>query len=111
MKKLFFAVCLLSAAFTAQAGGFQVNAQGQKALGMGGAFTAYNKDASSAYYNPAAMVMLDSGRYVSLGASYIMPRTTFLSEKTGKVTDMEAQNLIPAYLYAAIPVSERLALV
>ena len=109
MKKLFFAVCLLSAAFTAQAGGFQVNAQGQKALGMGGAFTAYNKDASSAYYNPAAIAMLDSGRYVSLGASYIMPRTTFLSEKTGKVTDMEAQNLIPAYLYAAIPVSERLA--
>lgn len=109
MKKLFLAVCLLSAAFSAQAGGFQVNAQGQKALGMGGAFTAYNKDASAAYYNPAALAMLDSGRYVSLGATYLMPRTTFLSEKTGAVADMDASNLLPAHLYLALPVSERLA--
>lgn len=108
MKKLILAVYLFSAACVAQAGGFQVNAQGQKALGMGGAFTAYNKDASAAYYNPGALAMLDSGRYISLGASYIMPRTTFLSDRTGKSADMEANNLIPAYLYAAFPVSDRL---
>src|SRR6478735_6778884 len=107
MKKILLAVYLFSAAFMAQAGGFQVNAQGQKALGMGGAFTAYNKDASSVYYNPGALAMLDSGRYFSLGASYIMPRTTFLSDRTGQVSDMDANNFLPAYLYAAIPVSDR----
>ena len=110
MKKLLFAVYLIAAALTAQAGGFQVNSQGQKALGMGGAFTAYNKDASAAYFNPGALALLDSGRYFSIGASYIMPRTTFLSEKTGQAEDMEPQNFLPAYLYAAIPVSDRLTL-
>ncbi len=108
MKKLFFVVCLLSASLISHAGGFQVNSQGQKALGMGGAFTAYNKDASSAYFNPGAMAMLDSGRYISIGATLIMPRSTFLSDKTGIIADMQPRNLYPAYLYAAIPVTDRI---
>ena len=106
MKKILIAVCLISTAITAKAGGFQINSQGQKALGMGGAFTAYNKDASAVFYNPGALALLDSGRYISLGATYVMPRTTFLSESTGQTFNMEPQNMLPAYFYAAIPVSE-----
>jgi len=109
MKKILLAVYLFSAAFVVQAGGFQVNTQGQKALGMGGAFSAYNKDASAAYFNPAALVMLDSGRYISLGSTMLLPKTTFLSTTTGKVTEMESQAFFPSYLYVAIPLNDKLA--
>lgn len=107
MKKILLAVYLVGASFLVQAGGFQINTQGQKALGMGGAFTAYNKDASVAYFNPGALAMLDSGRYVSIGSTILMPRTTFLSTNTGKATDMESQQFYPSYLYAAIPVNDK----
>lgn len=109
MKKILLAVYLASAAFLVQAGGFQVNTQGQKALGMGGAFTAYNRDASAAYFNPGAMAMLDSGRYISIGTTLLMPRTRFLSTRTNTVTDMEGQQFMPSYLYAAIPVSKKIS--
>jgi long-chain fatty acid transport protein len=108
MKKILLAVYLAGATLLVQAGGFQINTQGQKALGMGGAFTAYNKDAAAAYYNPGALAMLDSGRYVSIGSTILMPRTTFLSTNTGKVTDMESQQFYPSYLYAAIPLNDKL---
>jgi long-chain fatty acid transport protein len=108
MKKILLAVYLIGSAFLVKAGGFQINTQGQKALGMGGAFTAYNKDASAAYFNPGALAMLDSGRYISIGSTFLMPKTTFLSTNTGKVTDMENQNFFPSYLYVAIPVSDRI---
>lgn len=106
MKKFLSAVCLFSTAMFAQAGGFQVNTQGQKALGMGGAFSAYNKDASAAYYNPGALAMLDSGRYISIGSTLVMPKTSFLSANTSKIYEMESQAFTPSYLYAAIPVSK-----
>jgi long-chain fatty acid transport protein len=109
MKKILLAVYLASAAFLAQAGGFQVNTQGQKALGMGGAFTAFNKDASTAYFNPGAMAMLDSGRYVSIGSTLLMPRTKFLSTKALAVTEMEGQNFFPSYLYAVVPLNEKIS--
>lgn len=100
---------LIAAALHSQAGGFQVNTQGQKALGMGGAFTAYNKDASSVFYNPGAVAMLDSGRYASIGSTMLMPKTRFLSQNTGKVTDMESQSFFPAYFYLALPVAKNLS--
>ncbi|KAA9340759.1 OmpP1/FadL family transporter [Adhaeribacter soli] len=109
MKKILLAVYLASAAFLVQAGGFQVNTQGQKALGMGGAFTAYNKDASAAYFNPGAMAMLDSGRYLSVGSTLLMPRTKFLSNRTNAVTEMEGQNFFPSYLYVAVPLNEKIS--
>ncbi|MFC5272209.1 OmpP1/FadL family transporter [Adhaeribacter terreus] len=107
MKKILLAVYLFSTTMLAQAGGFQVNTQGQKALGMGGAFSAYNKDASAAFYNPGALAMLDSGRYISIGSTFLMPKTTFLSTNTATTFEMESQPFFPSYLYAAIPVSER----
>lgn len=109
MKKFLLSACLATVTTLSQAGGFQVNTQGQKALGMGGAFTAYNKDASASFYNPGALAMLDSGRHISIGSTLIMPKTRFLSQNTGKVTDMESQTFFPSYIYAAIPVSEKLS--
>ena len=109
MKKILFAICLLSAAVTANAGGFQVNTQGQKALGMGGAFTAYNKDASAVYYNPGAVAMLDSGRFISIGSTFVMSRTAFRSTATEQIAEMETQKMFPSYLYVSLPVAGKLS--
>ena len=86
-----------------------MNAQGQKALGMGGAFTAYNRDASSAFFNPGAMVMLDSGRYLSAGTTLLMPKTVFRNTTTGQLSEQDDQSIFPSYFYAVLPVSNRLS--
>lgn len=48
-------ILMMFAATTAFAGGFQVTAQGARAMGMGMAWTAVADDASAVYYNPAGL--------------------------------------------------------
>ncbi|HKO54240.1 MAG TPA: outer membrane protein transport protein [Thermoanaerobaculia bacterium] len=55
--RLIVVIIVLSIGSTAAYGtGFQVHAQGARAMGMGLAFTAVSDDASGVYYNPAGLV-------------------------------------------------------
>lgn len=48
-------------------GGFQVTAQGARAMGMGSAFTAVADDASAIYYNPAGLAFLRKSELIAGG--------------------------------------------
>jgi long-chain fatty acid transport protein len=82
-------------------GGFQINLQGQKQSGMGHAGTGLCLDNASVLFNPGAVSFLDSLRGISFGASFIMPRTTYLEPYPGNYTaHIEHHTGTPITLYA-----------
>ncbi|MGC8924729.1 MAG: OmpP1/FadL family transporter, partial [Calditerrivibrio sp.] len=87
MRKLLVALSIIGiTSGMAYSNGFQINEQGAKALGMGGAFVAQADDPSAVYFNPAGITQL-AGTQFSLGVSPIAPRATFDSDgKTTAVT-------------------------
>lgn len=86
MKKLLAILAISGLCITSVfANGFQINEQGAKSLGMGGAFVAQADDPSAVYFNPAGIAFMD-GIQLSLGVSPIMPRATFDSD--GKTTSL-----------------------
>lgn len=68
--------------YSALAGGFQVNLQGQKQTGMGHCGTGLITGASSAFFNPGAFAFVD-GSSLSLGASFIKSNIAYLEEAPG----------------------------
>ncbi len=58
------------------AGGYQINEQGARATGMGGAFVALASDPSAIYYNVAGLGF-QSGINLLGGINFILPSTTF----------------------------------
>ncbi len=75
-----FRICCLLACWPvfAQAGGFELPAAGQKALGLGGAFVAVCTDATAVYYNPGAMGFDLNQASFSAGGIHSLTRTSFL---------------------------------
>lgn len=62
------------------AGGFQINEHGARGMAMAGAFTAIGGDASAVYYNPGAVVNLNSTQIMA-GATLIKPNAGFRGPK------------------------------
>ena len=97
-------VTILICVFTSSillAGGFQVNLQGQKQTGMGHAGTGLLLDNASILFNPGAVSFLDSLRGIYFGASFIMPRTTYLAPYPSVYTaNIENHTGTPITLYA-----------
>lgn len=65
------------------AGGFQVNLQGQRQIGMGHTGTGYATDAATIFFNPGGMGWLDTLVSLSAGVSFIIPRTQYLEAYPG----------------------------
>ena len=101
MKKLsvLLVIALLSS-MTLFGGGFQINLQGQKQTGMGHTGTGLCLDNASILFNPGALSFLDSLKGIYVGASFIMPRTTYLDYKTRYVAHPEKHVGTPLTLYA-----------
>lgn len=68
--------CLLLAAGTALAGGFNIYEAGARATAMGGAFTATADDGSAIFYNPAGLAFLE-GSAVDLNLMPVVPQAKF----------------------------------
>ncbi len=102
MKKLLLSITLFLFVTSALlAGGFQINLQGQKQTGMGHAGTGLCMDNATILFNPGAMSFLDSLRGITIGASFIMPRTTYLEPFPGTYTaHIEKNTGTPITLYA-----------
>jgi long-chain fatty acid transport protein len=64
-------------------GGFQVNLQGQRQIGMGHTGTGYATDVATIFFNPAGMGWLDTTVNLSLGVSFIIPRTQYVEAFPG----------------------------
>jgi long-chain fatty acid transport protein len=76
MKKLTTLLFLTIFCSTLFAGGFQINNQGARAMGMGNAFTAVVSDASAIYWNGAGLVNTYGTNFM-LGTALTFPSTTF----------------------------------
>jgi long-chain fatty acid transport protein len=81
-KKILFALILFPA--ITFAGGFQLNVQGLKAIGMGGAFTGVGSDASSIFFNPGALTNLD-GHQFGFGVNLIDPYVSLQTKETANI--------------------------
>ncbi len=79
------------------AGGFELNTQGQKAVGMGGAFSGIANDASALYYNPAAIAFHEHALF-NAGFDLVLPRVSFLSQTEGNI-DAENVMMFPMHLF------------
>ncbi|MGA1863286.1 outer membrane protein transport protein [Deferribacter thermophilus] len=89
------------------ANGFQINEQGAKALGMGGAFVAQADDPSAVYFNPAGITQLERMQ-LSLGFSPIHPYATFESDSTGQSTDAKDKTFYIPNFYATLQTTDKI---
>lgn len=106
MKRKLLAVlgcALLSGA--ANAGGFQVNLQGQKQIGMGHTGTGLAMDEASIFFNPGAMSHLRENGF-QLGVSGIMARTAYANPETGYTTETEHHIITPFQAYGVFGAKE-----
>ena len=93
--------------------GFSLFEHGNRAMAMGGAFTAVADDPSALFWNPAGMAFqTDEGIQVMFGAILIAPEQTFYGESPypgeGYTTDQVEQTFPPAHFYLGIPINDRL---
>ena len=103
---------LLSAGFLfissmAAAGGFQNGPQSARLLGLGGAATAYARDASAIFYNPGILGHLDSLTHLSIGGMGTARATSFLGADSRRETVQNLSIVPGGYLYVTHPVTDR----
>lgn len=90
--------------------GFALFEAGNKALGMGGAFTAVADDPSAMFWNPAGMAFqIDEGRQVMAGVIFITPSQDFTGAAPypgeGYTATQESQIFYPPHFYLVMPLS------
>src|ERR1041385_3489342 len=106
LRRVFILLLLLPAVL--RAGGFQVNLQGQKQAGMGHTGTGLLLDQACIFFNPGALVHLDTVYGVYAGSSFIILRRQYL-EPARDVYNEETEHHIgtPFALYAAYKVRSK----
>ncbi len=85
-----------------QAGGFQLNLQGQKQTGMGHTGTGLLSDASTVLFNPGGISLLDSSLNINAGLNLLFPRVRYLAPFPGNYTTETVHNTgTPFHFYVA----------
>ncbi len=97
-RGLFAAVFLM--AMNCFGGGFQLNTQGAKALGMGGLFTGVANDATCIYFNPAGMTDLKFRHELYTGVSLIFPMISIQTTAVSN-TDQNSPVATPLQVFYA----------
>ncbi len=88
------------------AGGFQLNLQGIKAVGMGGAFTGIGSDASTVFFNPAGMNNL-SGHNFTAGFNLVTPSVSLQTPETANI-NQTSPNATPFHFYYSGELNDRM---
>lgn len=102
MGRLFIAVVFMCMSLNVVAGGFQVNAQGQRQLGMGHTGTGLLLDGSFVFFNPGAGIFLDRRLSITAGVTLLKPRTVYLEPQPGIYqAEMVHNTGTPFEIYAA----------
>jgi long-chain fatty acid transport protein len=83
MKKI-LALLLLAGSAPVFAGGFQLNVQSPRALGMGGAYAGFARGTESVFFNPGGMCNL-KGHNFTLGGSLIFPLVSLQTAVTDNI--------------------------
>jgi long-chain fatty acid transport protein len=105
MNKLLLTASILACSHLANAGGFKIGAQGQKALGMAHIGIGFAQDASSVYFNPGAMSFTQN--QLSLGVHFLAPRSSYLDSATNTLTNANNAVFTPFQLYATKSLGKR----
>ncbi|MGZ3862057.1 MAG: OmpP1/FadL family transporter [Bacteroidia bacterium] len=96
--KLFF-VLLGSIPALVSAQGFQVNLQGQKQQGMGGAGSAYMQDGAAVFFNPGGVSFLKENS-VNLSANAVIANSAYLDANTNSFARSTSPVATPFAAYA-----------
>lgn len=83
MKKILLAVLIVGSVKTF-AGGFQLNVQSARGLGMGGAYSGFAIGTESVFFNPGGMCNL-TGHNFTIGGSLIMPLVSLQTPTTDNI--------------------------
>lgn len=105
MKRIVLAVLTVTP-FLTFAGGFQLNLQGIKGVGMGGAFTGLGSDASTVFFNPAGMNNL-SGHSFTAGFNLVMPKVSLQTPETANI-NQTSPNATPFHFYYSGQLNDRM---
>jgi long-chain fatty acid transport protein len=85
MKKIAVLTCAILLAISSFAGGYQVNLQGHRALGMGHCATGLFHGPSSMFFNPGAFSMLDSSHF-QINSHFVFANTAYQESFPGTYT-------------------------
>jgi long-chain fatty acid transport protein len=85
--------------------GFQVNLQGQKQQGMGGAGTAYMQDASSLFFNPGGASFVH-GNSIIAGVTPTFARGAFMEANTHQVSRTNSPVSTPFAAYGLFEIKD-----
>lgn len=97
-SKHFSWFCLLFIPVYYQAQGYQVNLQGQKQQGMGGAGTACIQDAAALFYNPGGAAFVE-GSSINAGVTPTIGKGMFLDQNTGRTYETTSPVSTPFAAY------------
>ncbi len=84
-----FSIILIALPLLQKAQGFQVNLQGQKAQGMGGAGTALITDGAALFYNPGGVCFLNKNE-INIGITPVFAKSVFLDANTNKTAETKS---------------------
>ncbi len=109
MKKIMGLTVALTFALNANAGGYRVATQGQKALAMGHTGVAMSESAEVIFFNPGALTQLEADRDFTGGLTLLANETIYQSEAT--LTEEETDNPLgtPINAYYASRISDELS--
>tara|TARA_R110001592_G_scaffold120589_1_gene325171 strand:- start:18093 stop:19373 length:1281 start_codon:yes stop_codon:yes gene_type:complete len=107
MKRIIILALILSPVFM-NAGGFQLNVQGIKAISMGGAFTGIGSDASTVFFNPGGMSNL-SGHNFTAGFNYITPSVSLQTPETANI-NQTSPNATPFHFYYSGELNDKVSI-
>ncbi len=111
MKKLTLFVFLFAIlSWSSMAGGYQVRLQGQKQTGMGLVGSPFALGASSIFYNPGGLSMMDKKFSFSAGVSGIMANAVFQKEATNYQARTDNPLGTPFYVYGAGKITDKLSI-
>lgn len=96
--KTFQWLCLCALPFLGNAQGYQVNLQGQKQQGMGGAGTACIQDAAALFFNPGGAAFV-AGSAVNVGVTPTIAQAAFLDERTYRTYETKSPVSTPFAAY------------
>jgi long-chain fatty acid transport protein len=103
------AVTFATASGRARAAGFHIDEQDARATGRAGAVIASPKNASTIYYNPAGLAVLE-GVHADLGGSWVAPSAEFTSASSGATTEAESQTFVLPQAYLSWRASDVVAI-
>jgi long-chain fatty acid transport protein len=111
MRKIVFtATFVIAVVYNSFSGGYQVGLHGQKQIGMGLIGITQNLDASSAFYNPAGLSLMQPRISLLAGASGIISYTRFQMQQPSVYQALTENPLnTPFYFYSAVRLSQSFA--